>query len=478
MKIKGCTSSHSGTSAAAPIAAGIIALMLSARPDLGWRDVQHIIVNNAIIIEPDDSGWIKNGAGYFVHHAYGFGKMDAEKLVDASIAHKILPIAPLKFEKEISSRLVIPIDEEQVESTIELTEEEVGAIHSLEHVQVTVKLPHKNRRYLTIKLISPSGTESLLATERPNDDSGDGLVDWTFMTVFNWGESPVGTWKLVISDSRRTENPDNIKWRLGKLTSWKITVYGLCDQKYIEYNEDKRPICSIQLAQHESIGNFINYNYILIASMALSGLVCLYLIYLYFHRNSNNGLGATSAKYMPLETAELGLNMADLHHNNGTIQKSSDDSIEHKSPLIESSLDDDGLAGPSKNINLNKISDYPKTIKNSPLMKAKSNLVKSFSLNNLQERKAILYNTNEDNTPISDDKKFNFPKVPVMKGSNLKYSIECNTREDQTPSSSLAKEISKVSLNCLDQDKNSSLKRSFSSRLLLNDDDQKSSKQS
>lgn len=30
-KVKGCTSDHSGTSAAAPIASGIIALMLSAR---------------------------------------------------------------------------------------------------------------------------------------------------------------------------------------------------------------------------------------------------------------------------------------------------------------------------------------------------------------------------------------------------------------------------------------------------------------
>ena len=40
----GCTRSHSGTSAAAPIAAGIVALMLQARPCLYWRDVQHLIV--------------------------------------------------------------------------------------------------------------------------------------------------------------------------------------------------------------------------------------------------------------------------------------------------------------------------------------------------------------------------------------------------------------------------------------------------
>lgn len=40
----GCTEGHTGTSAAAPLAAGMIALMLQVRPCLTWRDVQHIIV--------------------------------------------------------------------------------------------------------------------------------------------------------------------------------------------------------------------------------------------------------------------------------------------------------------------------------------------------------------------------------------------------------------------------------------------------
>ena len=33
-----------GTSAAAPLAAGIVALMLEAAPQLTWRDVQHVVV--------------------------------------------------------------------------------------------------------------------------------------------------------------------------------------------------------------------------------------------------------------------------------------------------------------------------------------------------------------------------------------------------------------------------------------------------
>jgi subtilisin family serine protease len=40
MSSSDCTSTFSGTSAAAPMAAGAVALMLDANPALGWRDVQ------------------------------------------------------------------------------------------------------------------------------------------------------------------------------------------------------------------------------------------------------------------------------------------------------------------------------------------------------------------------------------------------------------------------------------------------------
>lgn len=39
-----CTRSHSGTSAAAPEAAGVFALALEANPQLTWRDLQHLTV--------------------------------------------------------------------------------------------------------------------------------------------------------------------------------------------------------------------------------------------------------------------------------------------------------------------------------------------------------------------------------------------------------------------------------------------------
>ncbi len=55
------TSRFNGTSGAAPIAAGVIALMLEANPHLSWRDVQEILVRSAR--QNDPLGIPTNGAG-------------------------------------------------------------------------------------------------------------------------------------------------------------------------------------------------------------------------------------------------------------------------------------------------------------------------------------------------------------------------------------------------------------------------------
>ena len=39
--------SFSGTSASSPMVAGVVALLLEVNPNLGWRDVQHILVQSS-----------------------------------------------------------------------------------------------------------------------------------------------------------------------------------------------------------------------------------------------------------------------------------------------------------------------------------------------------------------------------------------------------------------------------------------------
>jgi len=78
-----CTDSFGGTSAAAPAAAGVIALMLQANPQLGWRDVQHIFVRSAQPLRMWDhrQPWAQNGAGYWHSHGLGFGLLNATRAV-------------------------------------------------------------------------------------------------------------------------------------------------------------------------------------------------------------------------------------------------------------------------------------------------------------------------------------------------------------------------------------------------------------
>ena len=94
------TSTFNGTSAAAPVVSGIIALILEANANLTWRDVKYILASTADQLEsgigntehfytgrklaghiylPD---WITNTAGFKFHNYYGFGGINA----DASVA--------------------------------------------------------------------------------------------------------------------------------------------------------------------------------------------------------------------------------------------------------------------------------------------------------------------------------------------------------------------------------------------------------
>ncbi len=105
-----------GTSSAAPTITGVVALMLSANPNLTWRDVRHILATTSKQMDPDygsrdgrnkqinlvgytftdststaltdgasatriDYGWQTNAAGYKYSNWYGFGLADATAAV-------------------------------------------------------------------------------------------------------------------------------------------------------------------------------------------------------------------------------------------------------------------------------------------------------------------------------------------------------------------------------------------------------------
>lgn len=59
------TSHFNGTSAATPVAAGVVALMLEANPNLTYRDVQHILVRSASELNRTDPSWQVNNLEVF-----------------------------------------------------------------------------------------------------------------------------------------------------------------------------------------------------------------------------------------------------------------------------------------------------------------------------------------------------------------------------------------------------------------------------
>ena len=70
-----------GTSASAPLAAGIIALVLHANPKLNWRDVQHLTVQCAHNANLRATDWSHNAVGRNFSHSFGYGLMDASCMV-------------------------------------------------------------------------------------------------------------------------------------------------------------------------------------------------------------------------------------------------------------------------------------------------------------------------------------------------------------------------------------------------------------
>jgi len=195
----GYTNSFGGTSAATPLVSGIIALMLDANPNLTWRDIQHLLVENAEIIDADNVDWQTNGVGKSINHSYGFGAVNAESLVNAAISWDNVDDSITDSTSVISVAQVIPdgrgplVFGRKLIRTFEMPKD-----ISLEHVELKVNFTHTYRGDLRVKLISPSGTESILANQ--HNDSTDDLLDWYYMSVRYWGESSKGRWTIEIDD--------------------------------------------------------------------------------------------------------------------------------------------------------------------------------------------------------------------------------------------------------------------------------------
>ncbi|KAF9345761.1 pheromone processing endoprotease [Mortierella sp. AD094] len=191
-----CFGQHGGTSAAAPIAAGMIALVLSVRPDLTWRDVQYLLMTTAVPVSLDDPDWKETASGRLFNHRFGYGSLDAYKLVEAARTFKSLRPQTSLHPPVIHVGKTIPQGGKGVLSTFRVTKEDLEArgvqLGVLEHITVTVNIEHERRGDVEVILMSPNKVESRLGAKRRFDTATTGFVDWTFMTVKHWEENPIG----------------------------------------------------------------------------------------------------------------------------------------------------------------------------------------------------------------------------------------------------------------------------------------------
>lgn len=106
-------------------------------------------------------------------------------------------------------------------------------LDSLEHTVANISLKFTTRGDLKLTIISPSGTPSEILSYRKNDQSEKGIKNFPFMTVFNWGESPIGKWKLIIEPRSRLDGKVNE----GKLEHFSFKFYGF---KKLNQSRNKR----------------------------------------------------------------------------------------------------------------------------------------------------------------------------------------------------------------------------------------------
>ncbi len=213
-----------GTSFAAPAVSSVVALMLEANPEMGYRDVKEILMLSAeqpVIdisnpradyfgrmterFEENGAGPIIDGHGFFHHYEIGAGIVDAYNAVRLAETHQ--------GEKTYANMETISISRAP-DLTIKQGETASYYINvdrniSVEHVSVTVDMDvlRANSSYNyapAIVLTGPNGdsAESVLLESGYNAENanGNGYLDFTFSSLRNWGEESKGKWGIHIRD--------------------------------------------------------------------------------------------------------------------------------------------------------------------------------------------------------------------------------------------------------------------------------------
>tara|TARA_B110000261_G_scaffold132666_1_gene149151 strand:- start:341 stop:1021 length:681 start_codon:yes stop_codon:yes gene_type:complete len=222
-----------GTSSAAPITSGAIALILEANPALTWRDVKHILATTSTQVDASKANisstinsatwvgvpaWTTNDAGHKFHDWYGFGRIDVGAAITAALAYTAGSLGTLNitdYADNASGTLNTTITDNSatgITNAIAVSESEI-----IEAVQVKINLNHTHSGDVGIELVSPAGTRSVLFTPFSGFFNSDNMVNFILTSNAFYGEETDGNWTLRVIDGYASDT--------GTLTNWSIRFY-------------------------------------------------------------------------------------------------------------------------------------------------------------------------------------------------------------------------------------------------------------
>lgn len=246
------TNIMNGTSSAAPIVSGVVALMLEANPALTWREVKYILATTAQMVDYDafdnelehpdgvstytgyvyDYKWVLNNAPspVFFSNWYGFGLVDAQAAVSTAASWTPGSLGTyVKTETagvwDHTDSTIVPIPEGDMTLYGESTIAGVASL-TIEAVQVRLSTDHPNPEQLAVHLISPSGTESRLVLVDSGIVSG-GSTDFYFLSNAFLNEDSGGTWTIRVYDPEDIPTNGSLYTAdTGNITGWGINIHG------------------------------------------------------------------------------------------------------------------------------------------------------------------------------------------------------------------------------------------------------------
>ncbi|MTI43080.1 DUF4214 domain-containing protein, partial [Roseibium hamelinense] len=229
------TDKFGGTSAAAPMVSGVVALMLDANPALAWQDVQDILAlsarhtgshqgapasGNELYAWQTNAASNWNGGGMHFSNDYGFGLVDAFQAVRLAETWTIGRAVPDQFEASFAAAnwSFSAIDSVATASFF------VSNTYDLQSVTLSLNSNIAIEAIESIRLWSPNGTESILFEGESISGAIGGAYAWDYMSQIFRGEGAAGEWRLEIDfgdngvdlsgvsallDVRGTESTDN-----------------------------------------------------------------------------------------------------------------------------------------------------------------------------------------------------------------------------------------------------------------------------